>query len=53
MDYNLDNLISLEDFDAQKVTRGDIKDLINSLIVKSSNYRKTSNLPNVSDTRWI
>jgi hypothetical protein len=53
MDYNSEDFISLEDFDAQNVNRDDIKNLINSLIIKSSNYKKTSNLPNVSDTRWI
>jgi hypothetical protein len=53
IDYNSNNLISLEDFEAKKTNRDDIKDLINSLIIKNSIYRKTTNLDNVLDTRWV
>jgi hypothetical protein len=53
IDYNSNNLISLEDFEAKKTNRDDVKDLINSLIIKNSIYRKTTNLDNVLDTRWV
>lgn len=53
LDYNSQNFISLEDFHAQKTTREDIKNLINVLITNDSIYRKTTNLPNVEEFRWI
>ena len=52
IDYNSKGFISMDDFDSQKVSREDIKNLIDFLIVKNSIYRKTANLPNVSDLRW-
>lgn len=46
-----ESLISLEDFNAQKTTREDIKNMIELLITNDSIYRKTTNLPNVEDSR--
>lgn len=53
INYKSDNIISLEDFNAQKVSREDIKNLIYSLIIDDSIYKKTRNLPNVLDSRWV
>ncbi len=53
IDYNSDNFISLEDFSNQNLTRQDIKDFIDYLIIDDSIYKNTRNLPNVSDNRWI
>ena len=41
------DFISLEDFNAQKTTREDIKNMINLLIKSDSIYRRTANLPNI------
>lgn len=53
VDYNSDDFISLEDFTNQNLTRQDIKNFIDSLIIKDSIYKNTRNLPNVSDNRWV
>ena len=53
LNYNSQDDISLEDFNAKKTTREDIKHLIELLITNDSIYRKTTNLPNVEDSRWI
>lgn len=42
-------LISLEDFNAKKTTREDIKNMITILITGDPIYRKTTNLPNVDN----
>ena len=46
------DLISLEDFNAKKITREDIKSMIAVLITDDPIYRKTTNLPNTEDFRW-
>ncbi|MBR4634273.1 hypothetical protein IKO50_05010 [bacterium] len=43
----------MEDFNNQKLTRQDIKNFIDTLIIKDSIYKNTRNLPNISDNRWI
>ena len=53
VDFNSDGFISLEDFNNQKLTRQDIKNFIDTLIIKDSIYKNTRNLPNISDNRWI
>ena len=51
VDFNSDGFISLEDFNNQKLTRQDIKNFIDTLIIKDSIYKNTRNLPNISDNR--
>ena len=53
IDYNSWNFVSLEDFNDKKLTRQDIQDLIDSLIINDSIYRKTTNLPNIANNRWV
>ena len=53
IDYNLDDFISLEDFSSKKLSRTDIKNLIDYLITKDSIYRNTTDIPNAVDLRWV
>ena len=53
INYNSQSFISLDDFSAHKTTREDIKNLIKILITDDSNYRKTSQFPNIEDLRWV
>lgn len=53
VNYKVDDFISLQDFTDQKLTRQDIKNLMNSLISNDSIYRNTRDLPNVVDYKWI
>lgn len=52
INYKSDEFISMEDFDNQKVWRDGLKKLINLLIKNNSIYKNTSNLKNVSDSKW-
>ena len=53
IDYNSWNFVSLEDFNDKKLTRQDIQDLIDSLIIDDSIYKKTTNLPNIANNRRV
>ena len=53
INYKSDGIISLDDFSAKKTSREDIKNLIDILIINDSIYKKTRDLPNVLDSRWI
>ena len=53
LNYNSQDGISLEDFNAKKTTREDIKHLIELLIKNDSIYRKTANLPNAWASKWV
>lgn len=53
IDFNSEDFLSLEDFDAHKVSRKDIENAMNLLIKNNSTYRKTTNLPNAKDLRRV
>ena len=53
MDYNSDNLISLDDFNLKNITRNDIETLVSNIITNNSIYKKTTNIPNANSSRWV
>lgn len=53
IDYDSDDFVLLENFNSKKLVRADIENLVETLITKNSIYKKTTNLPNVSSSRWI
>lgn len=50
--YDNQKFVSLEDFDNGKLVREDIENLIRFLITDDLIYTRTTNLPNVFDSRW-
>jgi len=53
INLNSENFISWEIYDAKNLSRNDIEKLIQELITNNSNYRNTTNLTNISESRWI
>ena len=52
VNYLSEDFFPLDDFNNKETTREDLENLINSLVKDSSIYRRTTDLPNIYDSRW-
>lgn len=53
LDFWSTNFIQLDKFANKETTREELENMIKDLITNEAIYRKTSNLPNVQNSRWV